>query len=166
MFEKLKTPEDIFSFKLGSALKMEQDILEMLGDLQEQTNRSEIRDLLSRHAEETQHHVTNIEECFRLLGEEPDDSASPTTKGLAAEGKASIKKTDDEIVDAVILAGAIEAEHYEIAVYEVLIPNAEARGAQDVAALLRQNLDDELRTLETVKSLAGRLAHEGWAVAA
>lgn len=166
MFEKLNTPEDIFSFKLGSALKMEQDALSTLEDLQKETNREEIRTVLAAHAEETRRHVANVEECFRLLGEKPDTSPNPVTKGIAAEGKASIKKTDKSIVDAVILAGAIETEHLEIATYEVLIPNADARGAQDVKALLQQNLDDELRALDTAKSLAVRFAHEGWAVAA
>ena len=166
MFEKLNTPEEIFSFKLGSALKMEQDALSTLEDLQGETNRAEIRDVLAQHAEETKRHVTNIEECFRLLGEEPDTSPNPVTKGLAAEGKASIKKTDESIVDAVMLAGAIETEHLEIATYEILIPNADARGAQDVKALLEQNLADEQRALDAAKALAVRFAHEGWAVAA
>jgi len=166
MFEKLNTPEDIFSFKLGAALKMEQDALGQLEELQEKTNRDEIRAALAGHAEETKRHITNVEECFRLLGEEPDTSPNPVTKGLAAEGKASLKKTDDAIVDAVILAGAIETEHLEIATYEILIPNADARGAQDVKALLQHNLDDELKALDTVKALAVRFAHEGWAVPA
>ena len=166
MFEKLTTPEEIFSFKLGSALKMEQDALSQLEELQGETNRAEIRDVLAQHAEETKRHVTNVEECFRLLGEEPDTSPNPVTKGLAAEGKASLKKTDDAIVDAVILAGAIETEHLEIATWEILIPNADARGAQEVKALLQQNLDEDLEALETVKALAVRFAHEGWAVPA
>ena len=59
-----------------------------------------------------------------------------------------------------------ETEHLEIATYEVLIPNADARGAQDVKALLQHNLDDELRALDTAKELAVRFAHEGWAVQA
>lgn len=166
MFEKLYTPEDVFSFKLGATLKMEQDALDQLEELQEKTNREEIRQLLTTHAEETRRHVSNVEECFRLLGEEPDTSANPVTKGLAAEAKASLKKTDDRILDAVIMAGVIESEHLEIATYEVLIPNAGARGAQDVEALLRQNMDDELRALDNAKAIAERLAHEGWAVAA
>ena len=166
MFEKLKTPEDIFSFKLGSAREMEQDALAALEELQGETNRAEIRDVLAAHAAETKRHVVNVEECFRLLGEEPDTSPNPVTKGLAAEAKASLEKTDASIVDAVILAGAIETEHLEIATYEVLIPNADARGAQDVKALLQHNLDDELRALDTAKELAVRFAHEGWAVQA
>jgi len=34
---------------------------------------------------------------------------------LLTDEKASIKKTDESIVDAVILAGAIETKHLEIA---------------------------------------------------
>jgi len=34
MFERLNTPEEIFNFKLGAALKMENTVLGMLGDLE------------------------------------------------------------------------------------------------------------------------------------
>jgi hypothetical protein len=49
---------------------------------------------------------------------------------MAKEGKATIKKTNESVVDAVILSAATESEHHEIAVYETLITNAEARGAR------------------------------------
>ncbi len=129
MFEKLKTPEEIFSFKLGSALTMEKNVLGMLGLLLEAA-----------------------EPC-------------PAMQGLDKGGKATIKKTDDSIVDAVILPVAIETEHHEIAVYEVLVANAEARGAPEVAALLKENLGQEQHTLEEVKSVAERIANECYAVA-
>jgi len=165
VFEKLNTPEEIFSFKLGSALTMEQNVLEMLGNLQQETKRDELRQLFAHHAEETRGQIANIEKAFELLGEKVDDSPCPAIQGLDKEGKATIKKTDDSIVDAVILSGAIETEHHEIAVYEVLVANAEARGAPDVATLLRENLDQEQQTLKEVKSVAERIAHEGYAVA-
>lgn len=163
MFEKLNTPEEIFSFKLGSALSMENDILEMLDKLQQETEREELRQLFRAHAEETRQHVRNVEECFRLLGEEPDDSPCPVIQALEKDGSAAMKKTEDSIVDAVILAGATEVEHYEIAVYETLLVNAEARGAPEVAALLRRNLEQEQVALQKVKSAAQRISHEGYA---
>ena len=33
MFEHLNTPEELFSFKLGSALKMEQELVNVLEEL-------------------------------------------------------------------------------------------------------------------------------------
>ncbi|MHB8531382.1 MAG: YciE/YciF ferroxidase family protein [Solirubrobacteraceae bacterium] len=165
MFERLNTPEEIFSFKLGGALKMENTILEMLADLEEAAQREELKAALRSHAAETRRHVANIEAAFQLLGEEVEDSPCPAIEGLQAEGKATIKKTDDSVVDAVILAGAAETEHHEIAVYETLITNAEARGASDVAQLLQENLQSEQRTLQEVRRTFEQLAREGIAVA-
>jgi ferritin-like metal-binding protein YciE len=163
MFEKLNTPEEIFSYKLGSALSMENEILGMLEKLQQETQREELRELFKAHADETRQHVRNIEESFRLLDEEPDESPCPVVEALAKDGSAAMKKTDESIIDAVILAGATEVEHYEIAVYETLITNAEARGAPEVAALLRQNLEQEQGALEKVRRAADRISHEGYA---
>ena len=164
MFERLTTPEEIFSFKLGSALSMEHDTLQMLGDLEEHAQRAELKTMFREHAEETRQQIANIEQCFALLGEPVDDSPSPVTKGLAKEGTSTIKKTDDSVVDAVILAGALETEHYEIAVYETLVTNADARGASEVAALLRQNLAQEETARDKVKQAARRISQEGIAV--
>jgi len=66
---------------------MENDILDMLGNLQEKTNREELRQLLREHAEETRQHARNIEQAFALLGEEVDDSPCPAIQGLDKEGK-------------------------------------------------------------------------------
>ncbi|MDQ0212409.1 hypothetical protein BMF89_01660 [Arthrobacter sp. SRS-W-1-2016] len=161
MFEHFKTAEEIFSFKLGSALTMEHDSLDMLGELESAATRQELKVLFREHANETRQQITNLEQCFQLLGEEINTSPSPTTKGLAKEGKSTIGKTDDSLVDAVVLAGALETEHYETAVYEILITNAEARGAADVAQLLSQNLEQEKAAIEKIKTAAQQIAGEG-----
>ena len=85
---------------------------------------------------------------------------------MSKEGKATIKKTDDSLVDAVSIAAATESEHYEIAVYETLVVNAEARGAAGVAELLRQNLEQEEHVLEAARSTMKRIAEQGIAAAA
>ena len=72
--------------------------------------------------------------------------------------------TKTEIKDAVVMSSVIETEHHEIAVYEVLVTNAEARGEPQVAELLRRNLDNEQATLEAAKATGERLANSGWAV--
>jgi ferritin-like metal-binding protein YciE len=166
MFERLNTPEEIFNFELGAALTMERTLVEVLEELEEHAQREEIKGALSQHRQQTIGHVKNIEECFRLLGEEVDDSPCPVISAMAKEGKATIKKTDDSIVDAVILTAAGESEHHEIAVYEALITNAEARGASDVTQLLRQNLEEEEHALETAQSTMRKIAREGIAISA
>lgn len=166
MFERLNTPEEIFSFKLGSALTMEQKLVEILSELEEHANRDEVKRDLREHREDTRQHVTNIKRCFELLGEDVDDSPCPVIEAMAKDGKATIKKTDDALVDAVILAAATESEHYEIAVYETLITYAEARDASEVAALLRQNLEQEKHALVTARAAMKTIAQQGIAVGA
>ncbi|MDQ8043887.1 MAG: ferritin-like domain-containing protein [Solirubrobacteraceae bacterium] len=165
MFDpKFQTPEEIFSFKLGTALSMEKTSLELLGTLQEKTNRDELRAAFAEHARETEQHITNVQQAFELLGEDASENTSPAVEGLAREGEHAIKKTDDTIVDAVLLDGARAVEHHEIAVYETLVDNARARGRDDVAALLQRNLDDERNAIKLVNELGSRIARQGYAV--
>jgi ferritin-like metal-binding protein YciE len=166
MFEKLNSPTDVFNFKLGAALKMENTVLEMLGDLEEKSQREELKEQFRHHAEETRQQIRNLEQAFDALGEEPDENPCPAIEGIEKEGKANIKKADDSVVDAVILSGAAETEHHEIAVYEGLITEAAAMGKQDIVQLLTQNLEQEEHTLEEVKQATHDLAQQQFAEAA
>ncbi|MHA7278039.1 ferritin-like domain-containing protein, partial [Arthrobacter sp. Hz1] len=161
MFEHFNTPEEIFSFKLGSALTMERDTLAMLGELEKAAKRPELKAMLKDHAKETEEQIDNIERSFELLGEKVSDSPSPVTKAMAKEGNSMLGKTDTSLVDVVILVGALETGHHKIAVYETLVTNAQARGASDVAALLRRNLDQEENAKDKVKAFGKRIATDG-----
>jgi ferritin-like metal-binding protein YciE len=166
MFEKLNSPQEVFSFKLGAALKMENTVLEMLGDLEEAAQREQLKQQFAHHADETRQQIRNLEQAFHALGEEPDDQPCPAIDGIEKEGKANMKKADDSVIDAVILSGAAETEHHEIAVYEGLITSAEAMGKDDIVGLLRENLEQEQHTLEEVKHATEQLAREQFARAA
>ncbi|HEX8856119.1 MAG TPA: ferritin-like domain-containing protein [Thermoleophilaceae bacterium] len=158
MFDKIENPKELFGYKLGAAYTMEQNVLGMLDDLQQETTNDQLRQLFSHHADETRQQIGNIEQAFAALGEEADDKPCPAIQGLEKESKAEIKMAEDSVVDAVILSGAAETEHHEIAVYESLITQAEAMGNQQVAQLLKQNLEQEQHTLEEVKGESQRLA--------
>jgi ferritin-like metal-binding protein YciE len=164
MFERFTTPEEIFSFKLGTAMTMEKDSLELLDLFEQTTPRPELKSLFHAHDTETRRQLANLERCFTLLGERPEYHPSPATKGLAKELRAAIAKTDSAIVDAVLLAAAIEAEHHEMAVYETLITHALARGADELAQLLQQNYDQEVSAGADLLDALQRLSDEGIAV--
>jgi ferritin-like metal-binding protein YciE len=166
MFERFNTPEELFSFKLGSALAMEQKLVGVLEELEAHAQRDDIKRAFRDHRDETRQHVANLEQCFTLLGEDVDDSPCPVIEAMTKESTATIKKTDDSLVDAVVLSAATESEHYEIAVYETLITNADARGAAEVAALLRQNLEQEKHALDIARSALKTIAQQGIAVGA
>lgn len=158
MFEHLETPEQLFIFKLGSAMTMEKDSLHMLEDLESEAQRADLKTLFREHAGETRQQIANLEQCFSLLGQPVHESPSPTTKGLAKEGKATLRKADAGLADVVVLSGALETEHYETAVYEGLITSADALGQPAVAQLLRQNLDQEMAAIVKIQEAAKLVA--------
>jgi ferritin-like metal-binding protein YciE len=151
MFDKLNNQREFFGHKLGSALTMEQDVLDMLGDLEKAAQRDQLKQQLRHHADETRQQIDNIEQAFRALGEEPDDSPHLVTKALDKQAKADIKMADDGVIDEVILSGAADTEHHEIAVYESLLATCEEIGNSQVQQLLQRNLEIEEHTLEEVK---------------
>jgi ferritin-like metal-binding protein YciE len=158
MFERLNTPQEALNFKLGATLKMETKVLEILDDSIESAQDERVKELLRAHRAESEQHVKNVEEAFALFGWEVDDSPCPAIDGLEKEGQANIKKTDDALVDSVILQGALEVEHHELGVYENLLINIKAMGRDDAARLLHQNFESEQGALEKVRALQSDVA--------
>jgi ferritin-like metal-binding protein YciE len=158
MFERLNTPEELYNYKLGAALKMENTVLEMLEDNAEAAQNSELEQLFRHHHDETRKQIANLQKVFEAFGWDPDDSPCPAIEGLEKEAKATVKKTDDALVDAVLLSGAAETEHHEIAVYEGLITHAHAMGKAEVVEVLKQNLEQEQHTLDEVKQATEKAA--------
>jgi ferritin-like metal-binding protein YciE len=163
VFERLNTPEELYNFKLGAALKMEHTVLEMLDDNAEAANDPKLASLFRHHQDETREQIANLEKAFAALGWEVDDSPCPAIEAIEKEAKATVKKADDAVVDDavvddVLLSGAAETEHHEIAVYEGLIIHAHAMGKGDVVELLKQNLEQERHTLAEVQEATEKAA--------
>ena len=143
-------PHQLFIQNLGACLTMENTVDTMLGRLIEAANDSELKQQLRHHREETQAQIRNLRQAFQSLGEAARELPCPAIEGIEKEGEMNLLMTSDELNDAVILAGAAETEHHEIAVYENLIVHANAMGHEDVVALLQENLEQEQHTLGEV----------------
>ena len=143
-------PHQLFIHNLGACLTMENTVDTMLGKLIEAANDSELKQQLRHHREETQAQIRNLHQAFQSLGQEAKELPCPAIEGIEKEGEMNLLMTSDDLNDAVILAGAAETEHHEIAVYETLIVHANAMGHEDVVALLQENLEQEQRTLGEV----------------
>ena len=52
----------------------------------------------------------------------------------------------------------IETEAHEIAVYDVLITQAEGMGEEDIVALFQENLEQEQATLKKARTATKKLA--------
>jgi ferritin-like metal-binding protein YciE len=157
---EIKDPQQLFAHKLGAALTMEETVLQMLQELEQAAQKDELKQQLSHHREETEQQVKNLTQVFSALGQKPEKQPCPAIEGLQAEGQQMIQQTSPQLVDSVILGGAAETEHHEIAVYEGLITKAEAMGQEDVVALLTENLEQEQHTLKEVQAATQKEAKQ------
>lgn len=113
MFEHFTTLEEIYCYKLALALTMLQGSIDALDTLEETAMRSDLEDLFRDSAHATRHQLQNLQGCFSLPDQNTNDAPSAAAKGLNRETNARIAKTDSTLVDAVLLAGALEAAHHE-----------------------------------------------------
>jgi ferritin-like metal-binding protein YciE len=67
------------------------------------------------------------------------------------------EKVAPDLLDGALATGATHVEHYEIATYEGLLAHAETMGAEDVVALLEENLEQEKQALGKIEASAVRL---------
>ena len=158
MFEHFTTPEQIFLYKLGMALAMECEAMELHTDLDNAAMRSSVEELVHDQAKENRGHVGMLKQCFELMDREPHQFSSPTSKALGREARSFIGKVERSLVDEVVLTSLLEARHHECGVYESLAIHAQAEGAPGVADLLNQCLREEQKSIGAIRAAVAALA--------
>ncbi|MBP2414228.1 ferritin-like metal-binding protein YciE [Arthrobacter stackebrandtii] len=103
-------------------------------------------------------HIENLKQCFSLLDDHARLASTPATKALARHVTSSAGRTEQSLVDSVVMAGALVMEHCETAAYETFIICAQATGALDVAHLLQENQEQEKSMIEKIKVAATLVA--------
>ena len=157
---EIGNPEKLFQHELGTALGAERKVLATLRKLEQRAQQEELKQQFHHHLGETEGQIQNLEQALKASGAPEGAHEAESANGIAAEGEKMMEKVDDDLIDAVLLAAAAKTEHVEIAMYEGLITKAEAIGADDIVALLEENLDQERHTLEEVKKVAKKLSKE------
>lgn len=107
------------------------------------------------HLEETEEHVQRLEQIFELLDEKAKGKTCKAMKGLVEEGAEAIKENDPSLTrDAQLIGAAQRVEHYEIAAYGTVRAMAQLLGHKEVAALLKETLDEEAATDKKLTTIA------------
>lgn len=155
----LETPEDLFRYQLRSALRMEEHSLEALKELHAIAKDTKVRKLFSHHRDETKDQIANLEKVFEILGVAESTAPSPATTGIKTQATALLDKAEPALHNQIAVMSALGNEHFEISAYGGLILQARAMGLADAAALLKENLEQEVHTseelLSTLEELVG-----------
>jgi ferritin-like metal-binding protein YciE len=132
----------------------EKQLLKALPKLAGAATDGELRNALENHLAETENQESRLEQVFELVGEKPQTKTCAGMAGIIEEGSDALDAESGPVLDAVIIASAQRAEHYEIAAYGTVATWAEGLGYTDAAELLRETLDEEKSADEMLTGLA------------
>lgn len=146
---------DLFVHDLEDMYYAENELLDALASLAEETSDDAIVEAFEAHREETETHVDRLEEVFELLDEEPAEEQCEGIDGLLKEHEDFVSEDpDQQLLDLHNIVAGQKSEHYEIAAYRNLAHLADRLEMSEARDLIRENLEEEEAALEKLTSLA------------
>jgi ferritin-like metal-binding protein YciE len=146
---------ELFMDELADLYSAEKQLTKALPKLAKAAESDELREAIEMHLEETQEHVSRLEQAASSLDEKLKRKTCVGMEGIIEEANEMLKQTKGKSsADAAIIAAAQKAEHYEISSYGTLRTWAEQMGHEEVVELLQQTLDEENAADEKLTDIA------------
>ncbi len=146
---------DLFVHTLKDVLYAERKILKALPKMERKATDPKLKAALAAHRDQTEDHVTRLEDVFDSLGKAARGAKCDAMVGLVEEAEGLMAEIDDnETMDVALISLAQAVEHYEIARYGTLVVWAQQLGLSDAAALLKTTLDEEYGADKSLSKLA------------
>ena len=153
--QSIKSMDDLFLHTLQDIYYAENQITKALPQMISKATDPQLKQAFQTHLTETQNQIQRLEQVFRMLGAEPKGVTCEAINGIIEESQDIMGDvSDNEVLDAAILASAQAVEHYEITRYGTLVAWARQLGREDCASVLQQNLDEEKATDQKLTALA------------
>ena len=154
----MQTGHELFVHGLSDMLDAENQLTEALAENASDSSRADLKKAFEQHRKQTVGQIKRLEECFELLGEEPEETECHGIRGLVAEKKAFVEEEPTkDLIDVFNVGAAIKAETYEICEYESLIEMAREMKHNKVGQLLKQNLQEEKETLKKMEAFSDKV---------
>jgi ferritin-like metal-binding protein YciE len=151
----------LYVTNLKKALDMEQKITRALPDLIEKAADPELVKALETHLQETDGHVTKVENLLRRNIGESKTETCKVINGLTTEASNTVKDvTDPSIRDIALIGAAQQVEHHEIAVYGTLRRWAEILSLAEDAIVLESIEAEEAHADEVLSEIAERVNYQ------
>jgi len=136
---------EFFTDQLEDLLWAEKKLVKTLPKMQEAATSAELKEAFGNHLNQTQNHVSRLEQVFGIIGETVDATKCPAMAGIVDEGEDIIDETEEGTAqrDVGLIFAGQKAEHYEIATYGGMVTLAKTLGYDDAADILSQTLAEE-----------------------
>ena len=126
----------------------EQQLVDALDELAEQTEDETVSEGFAEHREETEEHVDRLEQVFDQIGEEPQERQEQVVDSLIDEHEQFAQENDGAVLDRYNISAGQKTEHYEIAAYGNVTSLAGKLGYDEAADILEETLREEEAALD------------------
>ena len=151
----IATFEDLFLHQLQDVYYAENQITKALPKMIEKATAPALKDGFQAHLTETHGQIERLERIFDLLGEKAKAVTCPAIDGIIKEANEVAGEISDKaVLDAALIASAQAVEHYEITRYGTLIAWSKQLGREQIAAILKETLDEEYATDDKLTAMA------------
>ena len=152
---------ELFVDELADVYSAEQQLTKALPKMAKACESDELREAFESHLEETEEHVSRLEQVAKALDEKLKRKTCKAMKGLVEEAQELMKEQkDSSALDAALIAAAQKVEHYEIATYGTLCAWAKQMGHEEAVELLESTLEEERAADEKLTEIAESAANE------
>jgi ferritin-like metal-binding protein YciE len=157
----MQTGREFFIHGLTDIYDAEQQLVEALGELAEDSSNVQLKKAFETHRAQTEKQVERLNQAFEILGEQPEETECHGIRGIIQEKKSfDQEEPTPDLADVFNVGGAIKTEQYEIAEYESLIDLARELGENKIVKLLGQTLKEEQATLKKMQQFEKKIKPE------
>jgi ferritin-like metal-binding protein YciE len=147
--------KELYLKELRDIYDAEKQITKALPKLAKAATSSRLREAFQHHLEQTNNHLSRLEQIFDELDESPKGQSCDGMEGLIEEGSNMIEEDmDGEAKDAGLISAAQRVEHYEMAAYGTARTYANILGENKAASLLQETLNEEKQADQNLTTLA------------
>jgi len=151
----MKTLQDLFLDELGDIYDAERRIAKALPRMAKAATCDDLKGVLLSHFEETEGHVTKIEEVFDCFDTKARARTCGATIGLLEEGDELMEDyKDSPAINAALISLAQKIEHHGMAHYGCLREWAGLLDNEEAADLLQEILDEEKAANDALTDLS------------
>jgi ferritin-like metal-binding protein YciE len=153
--------KEVLLDELRDMYSAENQLVKALPKLAKGAKNAKLKELFTKHLEETKGQVERLKQVFAHLEEKPTGEHCDGMAGIVEEGKTALEKDEEGAsFDCGLIGAALRTEHYEIAGYQATISMAKTLGMQDVIDLLTENLNEEQAAAAKITDASGPILRE------
>ena len=152
---ELQSLRDLYIDELKDLYSAEKQLVKALPKMAKNATNPDLKKAFTDHLEQTEEHVSRLEQIFESLEASPRGKKCVGMEGLIEEASEMLEEdAEEDVLDAGLISKAQHVEHYEMAGYGTVRRFAQILGEMEHVELLEQTLNEEKEADQLLTQLA------------